>query len=317
MMKIRVNDKPRVSILLMTYHHERFIGEAIFGVLSQDYDNLEIIISDDCSSDATWEIIKKKVGEYQGNHDVVIHRNEKNLGFVSHFNQILSMATGELLVYAPGDDISKSNRVEKLVRAYVATKEDKVLLYSSAICIDDAGQELGVAQTDFSWRNKKKMAVSSDLYIGATGAFSRSLIESFPPIEVEGCYEDLVWGHRAYLCGELIHVPERLIYYRKGGLSEILEGDLSTKKAQLKLNRVQKSVLRQRILDVRYFYKSDDLDILKYLEYRLRMEEAKTNILKGELKLIFWKGLLSPLAVFHAYHRLYKSKYFKSRKQNS
>lgn len=57
--------KGLVSLLLTCYNHEKFIGDAIESVLAQTYDNIEIIICDDFSTDHSWEIIQSFVPELQ------------------------------------------------------------------------------------------------------------------------------------------------------------------------------------------------------------------------------------------------------------
>jgi len=59
-------EKPLVSICLFAYNQEKYIKEAIRGVLNQTYENLGIIISDDCSTDNTYVIIKEEVEKYKG-----------------------------------------------------------------------------------------------------------------------------------------------------------------------------------------------------------------------------------------------------------
>jgi glycosyltransferase involved in cell wall biosynthesis len=60
------NDRPLVTFALFTYNRERYIREAVEGAFSQTYSPLEIILSDDCSSDSTFEIIREMAGAYVG-----------------------------------------------------------------------------------------------------------------------------------------------------------------------------------------------------------------------------------------------------------
>lgn len=55
-----VHSKPLITLAILTYNQAKYIAEAIDGALSQCYHPLEIIISDDCSQDVTYQIIKKK-----------------------------------------------------------------------------------------------------------------------------------------------------------------------------------------------------------------------------------------------------------------
>lgn len=78
-------DNELISFFALTYNQEKYIEESLKGLLSQTYSPLEIIISDDCSTDKTFEIIKKVVSDYKGTNKILINRNEKNLGLIKTF----------------------------------------------------------------------------------------------------------------------------------------------------------------------------------------------------------------------------------------
>ncbi|MDP6474553.1 MAG: glycosyltransferase [Alphaproteobacteria bacterium] len=96
---------PTVSFLLPAYNQEAFVRDAVRSVLAQDYEPLEIILSDDCSSDRTFEIIENEASAYKGPHSVVLNRNEMNLG-IEHINKLQQLASGTILVTGHGDDLS-------------------------------------------------------------------------------------------------------------------------------------------------------------------------------------------------------------------
>ncbi|MCK5536618.1 MAG: glycosyltransferase, partial [Bacteroidales bacterium] len=63
-----LDKKPLISFTLFAYNQEKYIQEAVEGALSQTYSPLEIVISDDCSTDRTFEIIKELTEDYSGPH---------------------------------------------------------------------------------------------------------------------------------------------------------------------------------------------------------------------------------------------------------
>jgi glycosyltransferase involved in cell wall biosynthesis len=67
---------PKVSIMIPVYNHEYFIEECLDSILSQNYSNLELVVSDDLSTDGTRKILKK----YASNKNIILLLNEKNLG---------------------------------------------------------------------------------------------------------------------------------------------------------------------------------------------------------------------------------------------
>jgi glycosyltransferase involved in cell wall biosynthesis len=103
-------DRPLISFVLLAYNQEKFIREAVAGAFSQNYSPLEIILSDDCSPDPTFEIMQEMAAAYKGPHKIVLNRNERNLGIGQHFNRVMKLATGEIIVPAAGDDISLPSR---------------------------------------------------------------------------------------------------------------------------------------------------------------------------------------------------------------
>jgi glycosyltransferase involved in cell wall biosynthesis len=95
-----IMDLPKVSILIPTYNQEGFIDKAIRSALNQDYDNLEIIVADDFSSDSSFQIIQK-----YNDSKVKYFRNEKNSGRVANYKKALyEYATGEWALCLDGDD---------------------------------------------------------------------------------------------------------------------------------------------------------------------------------------------------------------------
>ena len=90
--------------------------EAVEGAFSQTYSLLEIILSDDCSSDRTCEIMVEMAREYQGPHLVKVKREGENLGVARHFDDLMRLSGGQFVVAAAGDDISDPERTEACIR---------------------------------------------------------------------------------------------------------------------------------------------------------------------------------------------------------
>ena len=104
-----------VTFALFAYNQEKYIIEAVEGAFAQTYEPLEIIISDDCSSDQTFEIIKEMAGQYPGPHRVIVRQSQTNRGLVRHIRDVVETASGDIVVVAAGDDISFSQRTKELV----------------------------------------------------------------------------------------------------------------------------------------------------------------------------------------------------------
>ena len=109
---------PRVTLGLLTFNQERWVRAAIKGALVQDYPNLEIIVSDDCSVDGTFALMQEIARSYTGPHTLMVRQTRKNCGSLLHVQDIAKVAGGALLVLAAGDDVSKPNRVTVLQQAW-------------------------------------------------------------------------------------------------------------------------------------------------------------------------------------------------------
>lgn len=129
----RSTDCPLVTFALLAYNQEKYIREAVEGAFAQTYKPLDIILSDDCSSDSTFEIIAALVEQYKGAHQIRMRRNHENLGLLNHVCSIAEIAIGELTIFAAGDDISEPHRAETIVQHW----SDKYsAIYSKCDLID-------------------------------------------------------------------------------------------------------------------------------------------------------------------------------------
>ncbi len=214
-----MSSKPLVTFALFSYNQEDFIADAIQGALSQTYSPLEIYISDDCSTDKTYEIIENLIKNYQGCQKVSYFKNERNLGIARHINKINSISNGELIVVAAGDDISKPERTDKIVEEYISSHMKANYFYSTAIQIGLDGTEMDIVKSPgFKNRNSKWKAAMSPypVAIGATQAWTKLLVNSFPLIAPSVWAEDQILGVRGLLLGPICNVDEPLVYYRVG-----------------------------------------------------------------------------------------------------
>lgn len=97
--------KDLISIIVLTYNHADFIARNLQGVFEQRVDaDIELIIADDASKDATVEIIQTMVSEVPANFKVKLFTHQKNLGATPNFYFALEQATGTYLAFCEGDD---------------------------------------------------------------------------------------------------------------------------------------------------------------------------------------------------------------------
>lgn len=93
---------PKISILVMTYNQEATIGEALDSAINQITCPYEVIVSDDCSTDGTWDVIR---GRAASEGEILkIHRNKRNLGIYGNYEFLKSQCTGDIVCLLAGDD---------------------------------------------------------------------------------------------------------------------------------------------------------------------------------------------------------------------
>jgi glycosyltransferase involved in cell wall biosynthesis len=100
---------PRVSIIIICYNQKDFISEAIEGAIKQNYENLEIVISDDGSTDGTAEIIYQWKIRFPDNIIALI--NEDNVGITRNCNRALRACSGDFVALVGGDDVMLPGKV--------------------------------------------------------------------------------------------------------------------------------------------------------------------------------------------------------------
>ena len=115
---------PLVSVFMPAYNQQEFIAAAIESVIKQDYDNIELIIGDDCSTDNTWEIIQK----YQEKYPAIVKpfRNDENVGITANCNKVLARCSGKYIAFTAGDDLFLPGKLLKQV-VWLEQDEKRVL----------------------------------------------------------------------------------------------------------------------------------------------------------------------------------------------
>ncbi|MGA7075707.1 MAG: glycosyltransferase, partial [Halobacteriota archaeon] len=129
---------PVVSVVLPSYNHERFISEAIESVLRQDFDDLELIIVDDASTDSSVEIIQRYKAD-DPRISVLLH--DHNLGIARTMNDGTGRACGEFLGMIASDDVWMKDKLSKQLG--VLESNDDLIAWSEGEVIDARTQPVG------------------------------------------------------------------------------------------------------------------------------------------------------------------------------
>ena len=243
---LSVDNRPLITFALFAYNQEKFIREALAGAFAQTYSPLEIILSDDCSTDRTFEIMQEMTASYRGHHRVILNRNSQNLGVANHVNYILDLAQGDYIVLAAGDDISLPHRVTIVVQC--------ICKYHNPITAVIVGIEPFGIGKGFSMQNQNRLYTINDYFdgvssIGAGLAISKQVYRQYGLIRNEDA-EDGPLIFRALLLGTVVQTDEIAVLYRRSDVSLT---------AQLIKHRYSDAHVRTGIQNFRNYQKDIDM----------------------------------------------------------
>lgn len=225
-------DRPLVTFALFAYNQEKYIREAVEGAFAQTYEPLEIILSDDCSTDRTFEIMEEMASSYQGPHFLKVRRGSANKGLAGHINDVLMASHGDIVSWAAGDDIALPERTSVFVSALVNDPE-LCGVHSNVIEIDVNGNIVRERR-----HSKMEYETSLDEVVGRgqslitqSHAFRRVAFSTFGPFKSDLTHEGKAMAFRETAIGKVGFVDQCLTLYRIGsGISTYAGNDAKKKK---------------------------------------------------------------------------------------
>ena len=136
----------KIDILLATYNGEKFVKEQIESILNQTFENFNLIISDDASTDNTLNILE----EYEKKDTrIKVFKKEKNEGLIANFEFLLKNVTSDYFMFSDQDDIWKKDKIEKSINKI--KEENSGLVYTDLEIVDE---NLNVIYPSY-WKYKK------------------------------------------------------------------------------------------------------------------------------------------------------------------
>lgn len=145
---LEMDNSIKLSIILITYNHEKYISDAIERVLQQPIrDRYELLIGDDCSSDGTKEIISQYAAKYPEIIKVVYH--EKNVGAARNIYDLLIQTRGKYILRLEGDNYwEKTDQIQKMIDFLDQHEEFIGMAYQSKTIDEETGDFIHVSKVD-------------------------------------------------------------------------------------------------------------------------------------------------------------------------
>lgn len=197
---------PLVSIGMPLYNEARFIENSLKSILAQDYPNLEIIISDNGSTDETFNICKNIV-RLSNKSNITSHRFENNQGPTVNFIYVLQKSKGKYFMWASGHDLWSPNLIRESV-ALLEANSTAVIAFGSSSWIDEYGQLLPKFSGWTDTRGINPIARFFTVYWGnmhpILGIIRRSALDKAKPITAT-VGADLILLSELALQGDFVH----------------------------------------------------------------------------------------------------------------
>lgn len=240
---------PKVDILLATYNGEKYIKEQVESILNQTYENIQIIISDDCSTDNTRQVLK----EYENNEKIKIFYQEKNLGYVKNFEFLLKQVKSNLYMLSDQDDVWKKEKVEKSVEKIESEKLD--LVFGDLEVVDEILNTLYKSYNRYmhlihkikKYQKDYRLQYLYNCMTGCTIISRKNWIDKVLPFPTNSKYmiHDYWLGLVIALNGKVGYIEEPYILYRQHGKNQV--GSKKASKTASKLEEVRNISINTRI----------------------------------------------------------------------
>jgi len=144
-------DAPAVSVGLPVYNGERYLAPAIESILAQTYGDLELLLCDNASTDATEEICRRYA---DADPRVRYVRHPENLGAAENYNGAFRLARGRYFRWAAHDDLLEPRHLERCTAELDAAPESVVLCYPRTVLVDGEGRPLRVHEDRMDLREE-------------------------------------------------------------------------------------------------------------------------------------------------------------------
>lgn len=288
-----MSNLPKLSYVLLAYNREKYIRKAIESAFEQDYKGeLEIIISDDCSPDSTYDIIKQCAATYRGPHKVITTQTPKNLYLAGHTNHALQFVTSDWAIRADDDDYSSPDRCSLIAEA-INKYPDSTYIATDFIYFPDSKDSEILEQVVDNQRPEKIEYQIVDAKNGdqvlASNNFTRydhrtwnmKVYKIFGDLDANAYYvDDLCSYYRATILGQGIILKNTLCTYLRTEINNQSRGCAGSKKNY-------KSIIKREKFNDKYY--NVTLAPLKrdyqlYLAYLSKQSKEHQTALKDFIK---------------------------------
>lgn len=240
---------PKVSVVICTYNHQGFVRETLESVLGQTYSHVEVIVTDDCSTDDTPRILLSYRDQYPDRIKIAL--SDRNTGIPANINRGLALRTGDLTAWLDGDDLMLPQKLERQV-AFLQAHPTAIGCYHDAGVFDSAtGQSLGRMSQLYNGTTQLKQGYLRDWFVPRNFFLPSTIMAWSHATPVHGYDErlrylsEVVFFAETFRTGQLLAFDEILVRYRRHAQNV-------TSNAQALNLMVEYELLAYAILEARY-----------------------------------------------------------------
>ena len=215
-----------IDILMATYNGEKYLREQIDSILNQTYKDFRLLISDDCSTDGTRDIIKEYA---EKDKRIIPYFQENNLGYIKNFEFLLYKVENDIYALSDQDDVWNEDKIEKEYYKLIDSHAD--LVFTDLQVVDEELNEICPSFNDYMLLSRKikyynHVYIMEYLYNCVTGCTLMSkkkfLDKVLPlPYESKHVVHDMWIAEIVSLYGKLDYIKEPTIKYRQHGTNSI------------------------------------------------------------------------------------------------
>jgi glycosyltransferase involved in cell wall biosynthesis len=208
------NHQPRLSIGLPVYNGEKFLKEALDSLLNQTFEDFELIISDNASTDKTEEICRTYAAE---DKRIRYYRNQKNIGCAGNFNRVFQLSSGEYFKWAAHDDLHAPDFLNKCIE--ILDQDLSIILCHSQVnLVDEGGKFLQNYDIKLKTDSPKvherfHELLAKHLCYQCYGVIRADVLKKMPPMGSYGM-ADIIFLLRLGILGRFYEIPEYLFFAR-------------------------------------------------------------------------------------------------------
>lgn len=294
--------RPLFSILMANYNNGRYLQEAIDSVLAQTYDNWEVILVDDKSTDESGAIY----GKYATDSRFKVYYNDVNRGCGYTKRRCAELATGELCGFLDPDDALLPTALETMVEAHAAHPECSLIYSTCYRYTGDREEEMHVWDLVGEIPADKDMLIYRQKIVGHFTSFKKKAYDASPgmnPFLKADVDRDLYLLLEEH--GKVLHIPEPLYLYRVNNAASISIGDRKREVRTYHYSLIsQLDALCRRLGGP--LYRKNEKEYLEYMRLLLSIYYRSTFFSWKRFVRYAWHYLKARHFSPHAFSHIYK-----------